>query len=101
MYYAIKLKCIEHKSFMLGQFQDKSQALEFLYSKMSLFEENQQIILVKDNDEMIIKVYNKIPNIVIGYTKELTEVYQIIEYPKSALKKAIIMTLKKKIDDVG
>ena len=60
MFYATKVICKEHKSYLLGQFNNHKDALEFLYSKLQEFSEDHQIIIDKDEDENVIKVYKKI-----------------------------------------
>ena len=85
MFYATKVICKEHKSILLGHFKEHKDALEFLYSKLSTFSEDHQILIEKNEDVNIIKVYQKTSNIFIGYSKDLIEVWQIQEFPKSEI----------------
>lgn len=93
-YYAIKTVARELKSFMLGKFNSKSEALEFLYDKLSEYSEDHQVILEKDELNNKVSVYKRNHGIFLS-SKELIECYSIIKHPESEFSKAVLKTIKK------
>jgi hypothetical protein len=93
-YYAIKTVARDLKSYMLGKFNDKSSALEFLYDKLTEYSEDHQVILEKDEVNNKVSVYKRNHGIFLS-SKELIECYCIIKHPESEFAKAVLKSIKK------
>ena len=98
-FYLIKSDCVNNKCSMVGQYGGRGEALEALYGKLQEYDENNKIVIERDElgGKACIYLYGSL------WGKTMVEYYQIIDFNfKSELTKSIenqgykIQTVNKK-----